>query len=228
MAAATASTSRVTIGRFADQPLPQPHRRQLEAVAASAQRGDHDLVGGLEPCAEPGHVDLDGVAADVDLALPHHVEQPLPRDHPTRVAHQLAQHRELAAGDLGLEATDPDPLFQGIEDHVADGDPVLGRLPTSAERLEAGGELLHGERLDQVVVGPRLEAGHPLGDRAAGGQHQDRQVDPLAAQPSADVEPAIPGSIRSSTITSASSRRPASSASRPLWQPVVVKPSSWR
>ena len=44
------------------------------------------------------------------------------------------------------------------------------------------------ERLDQVVVGPRLEAGDPVGQVVPGGQHDDRRV-AAGAQPPADLQP---------------------------------------
>ena len=56
------------------------------------------------------------------------------------------------------------------------------------ERPEAGRELLVGERLDEIVVGAGVEAGDPVADRVAGGEHEDREVRLRPADSSRDVE----------------------------------------
>ena len=56
----------------------------------------------------------------------------------------------------------------------------------------AGQQLFEGEWLGQIVVGAGVEAGDPLGDRVAGGQHQDRQIIAGAAQLTADLQTVQP------------------------------------
>ena len=48
--------------------------------------------------------------------------------------------------------------------------------PATTERPQPGGQLLVGERLDEVVVGTGVEPGHPVADGVAGGEHQDRDL----------------------------------------------------
>ena len=50
--------------------------------------------------------------------------------------------------------------------------------PTPQDRPDAGEELGEGERLDEVIVRPQLEAPHPVGDGVHRGQEQDRRVPP--------------------------------------------------
>ena len=65
-----------------------------------------------------------------------------------------------------------------------------GRRGPPGQRPQPRRELLVGERLDEVVVGARVEAGDPVADRVARGEHQDRQRrEPLRAQPAGDLEP---------------------------------------
>src|SRR6478736_6169251 len=49
-------------------------------------------------------------------------------------------------------------------------------------RLDAGHELLHRERLDEVVVGADLQSVHAVVLGAAGRHHQDRRADPFGAR----------------------------------------------
>ena len=84
----------------------------------------------------------------------------------------------------------PDPPRRRVQSQVAHLQ--LGRArhrATSGQGAHAGQQLLEGERLGQVVVGTAVQAGDPVRDRGAGGQHQDRRPHPLRAQPAADLEP---------------------------------------
>ena len=49
------------------------------------------------------------------------------------------------------------------------------------------------ERLHEVVVGARVEAGHAVVDAVARREHQDRRGDALRPQPAGDGEPVHPG-----------------------------------
>jgi hypothetical protein len=64
-----------------------------------------------------------------------------------------------------------------------------GRRAAPSARLASGRQLLVGERLDQVVVGPRVEPDNPVRDGVAGGQHEDCELTPLGANPARDIEP---------------------------------------
>ena len=61
------------------------------------------------------------------------------------------------------------------------------------QRLDPREELDHLERLDQVVVGPQLQTDDLVHDLTAGGQHQDRRVNPALSQRAAHVEPVAAG-----------------------------------
>ncbi|CAM5502499.1 hypothetical protein SSTU70S_00928 [Stutzerimonas stutzeri] len=70
---------------------------------------------------------------------------------------------------------------QGVEviDEVADLQlPAPGTLAAAQHRFDAGDQLGQGEGLDQVVVGASLEPLDAIGQRIAGGEHDDRRVAP--------------------------------------------------
>jgi hypothetical protein len=66
------------------------------------------------------------------------------------------------------------------------------RSPTF-RRPEPGQQLLHGERLDHVVVGAGVETGDPFADRSARGEEDDGHVDAVAAQRPAHLDAVHPG-----------------------------------
>ena len=82
----------------------------------------------------------------------------------------------------------------GIEAQVADlhHRRALDRAAAD-EGTQAGEQLGEGERLDQVIVGAAVEAGDPIVEGAARGQHQDRRPDAVAAQAPAGLEAVDPG-----------------------------------
>ena len=63
---------------------------------------------------------------------------------------------------------------------------------TAQQRPQSRKQFLQRERLGQVVISPGVQARHPLGYRVAGGQNQDRQVIPGAAQLAAHLQPVQP------------------------------------
>ncbi len=71
-----------------------------------------------------------------------------------------------------------------VANHAARLGPFRG---AAVERAEPCRELLEGERLDQVVVGTRVEALHPIADRVARGQHEDRQLGAAGPQPARNL-----------------------------------------
>jgi len=54
---------------------------------------------------------------------------------------------------------------------------------------EPRGQLQQAERLDQVVIRPRVQPSDPVGDTIPGRQHQHRGPGPRFAQPPAELEP---------------------------------------
>ena len=64
------------------------------------------------------------------------------------------------------------------------------RLGTAHQRLKARQQLGQGERLDQIVVGPRLEAGQTVAQGVRRRQHEHRQAGcpAVPAQPTAKLQ----------------------------------------
>ena len=65
------------------------------------------------------------------------------------------------------------PVFDQID--AAPGHPAQ-------QGVQAGGQFTQVKGLEQVVIGPGLQAIHPVGDRVTGGQHQHGQFKALLTQ----------------------------------------------
>ena len=99
-------------------------------------------------------------------------------------------HRLVVDGDApgGLVERDGPGRELGLRAPVA-----IGFRAAPCERPQAGGQLLEGEGLHEVVVRAGVETGDPVPDGVARGEHEDRHVRALLAQTACDLEPADVG-----------------------------------
>ena len=96
-------------------------------------------------------------------------------EHLAGVAHEVLEQRELLGRQLDRRLAALDRVRHGVEDQIADRDRrgALDR-PSTGERAQTGEELGERERLDEVVVGSRVEPLHPILDGVSRREHQDR------------------------------------------------------
>src|SRR5207245_8795156 len=102
----------------------------------------------------------------------------------------VAQSPYVDVDDVGARLIGRVPgVLQQLEAQVADlqHDRTLGPA-TASERAQTGAQLSQSEGLDQIVVGPAVEAGHPVGHGLARGKHQHRSPDAALAQYPADLK----------------------------------------
>ncbi len=102
---------------------------------------------------------------------------------------KVSKQDELLGREIDLRLATPDLMGRRVEPQLADLDdrrPLA--LAAPHQGTEPGQQLGEGEGLGQVVVGAAVEAGDPVLERAAGGQHQHRRPDPLLAQAPAGLE----------------------------------------
>src|SRR5215218_7653877 len=144
-----------------------PARRQrigrrlyAEDVSRAADRMEEPrLAIGFELPSQVGDEDLDRVRDRERVIAPDLVEQLLARDHEALVAHQVLEQLELALGEVDLALAARDLVRVGVEHQV--GDPQrrhAARRPATQQGAHAREQLLALERLDQVVVGPDVQA----------------------------------------------------------------------
>ena len=174
-------------------------RQRRRPIADAADRRDVARPLGVvaELVPQPPDVDVDRPVEDLGLVLAvDRVEQLVAGQHPAVGLEQRGQEPELDGGQRRQPAVDPDLVALAVDDEVAVADRALDvrpgrrRAPTGAieDPLDAQDELGRRERLRQVVVGARGEAGDPVVDEAARRQDDDRRpVGP--ADGSQDREP---------------------------------------
>ena len=123
--------------------------------------------------AEAGQGHRDGATEGIGVLVPHPLEELLGADDGAVGAEQDFQEPELLAVERDRRARPADPPAGPVEDEVSPhGDRGVGG--TSARRgVDTGHELLEGEGLGQIVVGPQIEALDPVMDRGGRRQHED-------------------------------------------------------
>ena len=86
------------------------------------------------------------------------------------------------------------PKFLENEREIGERQRFAERRSVAAQqRPHPRAQLVDVERLDQVVVGARVQAGHAFVHGIAGGQQEDRHPQPLRPQPARDREPVHAG-----------------------------------
>ena len=150
---------------------------------------DPRLARALELAPQVADEDVDDVGLDVGRVAPHEREQLVAGEHLARVADEDVEQVELAAGERELAARARRDVAARVDDDVARHVRARALLAAAAQqRLQARGQLGDRERLDEVVVGARLQPGDAVLDLVARGQHADGDVDPVAAQPAHDAD----------------------------------------
>src|SRR5215211_672528 len=177
----TAGGSRTSARRRARRPSPVPggeSSRLPQDVAGAAYGVKHArLAAGLELPAQGRDEHVDGVGLGERVIAPDVVQQRLARDDDPLVPHEVLEQLELAGGQLERALAAEDLVGVGVEAQVADHHECAApRRPAAQERPQPSQQLLALERLDEVVVGPRVEPLDPRVDRVARGEYEDRHV----------------------------------------------------
>src|SRR4051794_16954242 len=160
-----------------------------EHVPRPADRVQQPRVAtGLQLAAQVRDEHLDGVRRREGVVAPDLLEEALARDDDALVAHEVLEQLELALGQLDRALAAPDLVRVGVQRQVGDDERrAAPRRPPAQQRPQSGEQLLALERLDEVVVGARVEPFDARLDRVARGEHQDRHV-VGRAQPPRDLD----------------------------------------
>ncbi len=134
-------------------------------------------------------VGLHGVGREGNAIRPGVVEQLVARQNLTGPAQQALQDGELALAQVDRPARNRDPAGGLVELDRAGLERVrLPRRRTATQGPQSSQQLLVGERLDQIVVRPGIQALDSIADRVASREHQDRHLRALLSKGPSHVE----------------------------------------
>ena len=133
---------------------------------------------------------LDDGARGVELQIEYAFQQHGLGHRAAHVEEQHLQHGEFAVGEVDRRALDGDAARQPVEDDAVLAEHAEGGWRAPADRLDPRVELLHLERLDQVVVGADAKPFDAIRDAAEGSQEDHRRVHARGAQRLQEVEAA--------------------------------------
>src|SRR6266545_1822081 len=174
-----------------------PFWLRLELVSDAVAGLDEGVSGGVEIDLLPqlAHEDVDGTVAPIQPPAPDLLKQLVPRQHAALLERQCVEQAELRRSQLHALAVDVGLDAPRVDSKLFDFDPVaslrLLRADAAADcNAHAHDQLLHRERLHEVVVGPDLEGVDAILLAAAGADDDDRRSDAFAAG-SLDQLPAV-------------------------------------
>src|SRR4051812_6134379 len=173
-----------------DEPAAVPSGT-VQAIPDAADRLD-PIAFGPELGPKVVDVGVDGIGRDGDSERPCLVEQLISAQGLARMTEERFEEGELARTEIHRSIVDRDRPRCLVQ---ADRSGRQARLGPSGRALRATGQgaqprcqLVIAERLDDIVVGPRIEAGDAVTDRVASGEHQDRQFAPFETDPPRDLQ----------------------------------------
>ncbi len=147
------------------------------------------LAAGFELAAQVADEDVGDVRPGVERVAPDLLVQARAVEHLAGMAEEEMQQIELAPGEAEVAVAAPGRVRARVQRDVADRRHRLRRRwPPAQQRVQARGHLFEGERLDDVVVGARLEPADAVLDLVARGQDADGHVVAAVAQLAQDLE----------------------------------------
>ena len=137
--------------------------------------------------AQLAHEDVDRAVAVRRAPAPDPLEQLVAGEHAAHLERERVQQPELGRRQVGALVVDVGLHVLRVEPELLDHDLVaaagiLGARAAARRGADPGHELLHRERLHEVVVGADLERVHAVVLGAARGDDDDRRADALAAR----------------------------------------------
>jgi len=112
---------------------------------------------------------MTGIPYNVSIRAPDILDNLVPAQDLTCVAHQIRQELELRRCQLDTSVASPHIVAGRIEGKVCYPQRSLwGSAVPTAQRTHAGQKLFGCKRLRQVIVSASIQASHPVGNRIPG------------------------------------------------------------
>jgi len=134
----------------------------------------------------PGDVHVQRLGRAEPVLVPDLGHDALPPHHATGLGDEQREEVELLGGQLELSVAPPGAACADVHADRLGGDRVGDAAPQ--EGADPGEELGEPERLGDVVVGARVEAGDDVELIALGGEHEDRGARADGSDPATDLQ----------------------------------------
>jgi signal transduction histidine kinase len=146
--------------------------------------------------SQAAHVDVDSAVAVTGAPPPDLLQQLIAGGDAPRVEGQRIEEAELGRCELCVDTVHVRLHLAGVDAELLDLDrlasvDILRTHPSPGGCLHTGDELLHRERLHEIVVGPELERVDAVMLGPAGADDDDRRTDPFGSR-GLDHAPAVP------------------------------------
>src|SRR4029453_13240455 len=132
----------------------------------------------LRLASQVADIHLERVRRRREVVSPNVVEDLIASEYLAGMKHEEFQQAELGAGQADRAVATAHLTGGWIKGEIPKGEPRLagavGRTPQQGAR--PGKRPLEGERFWQVVGGAPIQPRHPVRDRVASCEHEDRQV----------------------------------------------------
>lgn len=146
----------------------------MRPIADAAQRMNRDACPTLgQTFAKSRYVDLDGIRRYFLIETVNLIFQHVLGHNPAAAAHQLFQHRHLAARNRNRLVVDANFPRRGIEIHVARVKHQSERPTRPAQQCpNPRHQLIHVKRLQKIVIATGVKPAHTILDRVPRRQNQ--------------------------------------------------------
>ncbi|CAB3796984.1 hypothetical protein LMG28138_04165 [Pararobbsia alpina] len=152
---------------------------------------------------QPAHRDIDDVAVAVEIHVPHARGDQRAGQYLSLMLREEVKQIEFLVGQCNAQAAAFDAPLRHVDAQIAYFQHLFLflRLPTAQDDADAGQQFSERKRLDEVVVGTKIETLEPVFERTARAQEQTG-VFVRAPSLFITVQPSISGIITSSRIRS--------------------------
>src|SRR6195952_2275677 len=169
--------------------------RRTDAIPAAAHGVNQFRPPAIDLPPPPADVAFHKTGARIEVEAPDMFQQHRSRHYLIRVPHQVFQQLVFTRLQFHLLAAAPDDAGQQVHFQIGDPQHDVRSDPERppAKRTYPRDQFGKGERFDQVIVAPRVQAAHPVVQPAHGGQEKCWRTDTAGAQGSHQSQPVQPG-----------------------------------
>src|SRR6516225_1423625 len=143
---------------------------------------------------------IDSARIGSPLIAPYLLQKHFARSTRVRMRNEIAQEPEFFHGEFDRQTTAQDLYFVEVHRHGSKAEDRLEKMPgtvigATEQGPNSGQQLRDLEGLGKIIVGPEIESLHPIFNVTSCGQHQDRNIEAMAPQFTANIKSISAGEL---------------------------------